>query len=150
MSVVLMGTDRTSIHQPQYCLTGQGWQIEQTEIETVPVDQPHSYQLPVNKLILGKDVAGPNGTPTRIQGLYVYWFVAENRLTAKHGQRMLDMGIEMLRTGVLQRWAYVSCFSICLPGKEQATYDRIKDLIVATVPKFQTAVGPEATLAHNR
>jgi len=56
----------------------------------------------------------------------------------------------MLRTGVLQRWAYVSCFSICLPGKEQATYDRIKDLIVATVPKFQTAAGPEATLAHNR
>ena len=28
MNVVLMGTDRTSIHKPQYCLTGAGFRIE--------------------------------------------------------------------------------------------------------------------------
>jgi hypothetical protein len=149
MNVVLMGTDRTSIHQPQYCLTGQGWQIERTEIETIPIDQPRMYQLPVNKLTVSMEIPGPNGIRTRATGIYVYWFVAENKLTAEHGQRMLDMGLEMLRTGVLQRWAYVSCFSMCYPGHEQATYNRMKSLIAATVPKFQTAAGAETTLARN-
>ena len=27
-TVVLMGTDRTSIHKPDYCLPGQGWVIK--------------------------------------------------------------------------------------------------------------------------
>ena len=31
LSVVLMGTDHTSIHQPQYCLYGQGWTVTNTE-----------------------------------------------------------------------------------------------------------------------
>jgi len=149
VNVVLMGTDRTSIHQPQYCLTGQGYRIEQSEVETVPIDRPRAYQLPVNKLTVSGDFTDRDGRRFQVRGLYVYWFVAENRLTAEHGQRMLDMGLEMLRTGVLQRWAYVSCFSLCLPGQEQATYARMKDLIAATVPEFQTATGNETVLARN-
>ena len=31
MNVVLMGTDRTSLHKPQFCLTGQGWAIDQSK-----------------------------------------------------------------------------------------------------------------------
>lgn len=140
VTVVLMGTDRTSIHQPQYCLTGQGWGIVQSELDNVSIREPHLYQLPVNKLTVSRD---------GILGIYVYWFVAENRLTANHGQRMWDMGLEMLRTGVLQRWAYVSCFSLCRPGQEEATYNRMKQLIAVTVPEFQLATGSGTTLARN-
>ena len=39
-TVVLMGTDRTSIHQPQYCLGGQGWRIMAQEETQVPVERP--------------------------------------------------------------------------------------------------------------
>lgn len=149
MTAVLMGSDRTSIHQPQYCLTGTGWQIDQTEIESIAVNQPRVYQLPVNKLTVSRTVKGDNGVQQQIKGIYVYWFVAENRLTAHHGQRMLDMGLDMLRTGVLQRWAYVSCFSMCYPGQEQETYTRLKELISAAVPEFQITTGEAATLARN-
>jgi len=149
MNVVLMGSDRTSIHKPQYCLTGTGWQIDQTELDTIPIDRPRSYQLPVNKLTVSRTVQGPDGSKVTVHGVYVYWFVAENRLTAHHGQRMIEMGIDMLRTGVLQRWAYVSCFSMCYPGQEQATYGRVKELITAAVPAFQLTTGDAATLARN-
>jgi hypothetical protein len=36
-SVVLMGSDRTSLHKPQYCLRGAGWEIVSTERVTIPV-----------------------------------------------------------------------------------------------------------------
>jgi len=28
VNVVLMGSDRTSMHKPQFCLEGAGWQID--------------------------------------------------------------------------------------------------------------------------
>ena len=32
-NIVLMGTDRTSIHKPEYCLSGQGWRVvEKTKV----------------------------------------------------------------------------------------------------------------------
>ena len=62
---------------------------------------------------------------------------------------MFDMGLDMLRTGVLQRWAYVSCFSICHPGQEEETYKRIKELISAAVPHFQLTTGHATALASN-
>ncbi len=144
MNVVLMGSDRTSIHQPQYCLEGNGLRIERTEVDTIPINQPRTYQLPVKKLTASRMEKG-----VKVQAVYVYWFVAENRLTAEHGQRMIEMGLDMLRTGVLQRWAYVACLSFCYPGQEEATYARIKGLINATVPEFQLTTGEPATLARN-
>jgi len=38
---------------------------------------------------------------------------------------------------VLQRWAYVSYFTACLPGQEDATFARMKALITASVPEIQ-------------
>jgi hypothetical protein len=42
-----------------------------------------------------------------------------------------------IRHGIRQRWAYVSYFTACLPGQEDATVARIKALIAASVPEFQ-------------
>jgi hypothetical protein len=42
-----------------------------------------------------------------------------------------------LRTGILDRWAYVSVFAYGAPGQENAVFDRIKTLIQETVPEFQ-------------
>jgi hypothetical protein len=42
-----------------------------------------------------------------------------------------------LRTGVLQRWAYLSYFAVCAPGQEDAAFERMKNLIVHSVPEYQ-------------
>src|SRR5881397_3683187 len=47
---VLMGKDRTSIHQPQYCLGSQGWQKLSEELMAILIEQPKPYNLPVMKL----------------------------------------------------------------------------------------------------
>ncbi len=95
LSVVLMGTDRTSIHKPQFCLVGQGWSIDRTEETTIPMRQPWPYDLSVMKLTTSKQFADGQGRPVTARGVYVYWFVAENRLTARHSERMWWMAREL-------------------------------------------------------
>jgi hypothetical protein len=47
------------------------------------------------------------------------------------------MARDLMKTGVLQRWAYINYFAPCLPGQEQATFERIKKMIAASAPQFQ-------------
>ncbi|MBI5772137.1 MAG: exosortase-associated EpsI family protein [Verrucomicrobia bacterium] len=141
LSVVLMGTDRTSIHKPQFCLIGQGWTIDRTEAAQIPMMRPLPYSLPVAKLTVTKNFLA-NGQSVTRRGIYVYWFVADKVVSGDGSgrERMWWMAREMIATGVLQRWAYVTCFADCAPGDEEKTYERIKQFIAAATPEFQLAV----------
>ncbi len=143
VTVVLMGTDRTSLHKPQFCLSGSGWRIDDhlSSETSVRLERPCSYDLPVMKLI-ADNVVTIDGQQVPAKGVYVYWFVADNEYTAKHWQRMWWMARDLFRTGVLQRWAYISYFSICPPGQEDATFERMKKLIASSVPEFQLTPPP--------
>ncbi len=144
-SIVLMGRDRTSIHKPQYCLTGQGWRIDRSETTAIRVERPRPYDLAVMKLTATGLSSTAAGETTAARGIYVYWFVADQELTADHFQRMWWMARDLILHGTLQRWAYVSCFSACLPGQEAATYQRMKEFIAAAVPEFQLTTGAVST-----
>ena len=139
--VVLMGADRSSIHKPQYCLNGSGLRIVGTELVAVRVARPHAYDLPVMRLNLRRETRDGNGAPLTQAGVFVYWFVADGELTASHADRMWWMARDMLRTGVLQRWAYVICSAPCAPGMEDATFGQMKEFIAAAAPEFVLAAG---------
>jgi hypothetical protein len=150
LKVVLMGQDRASIHKPQICLPGQGWQIDEpASAEThVRVQRPYEYDLPLVELVLHKtiSVAGQNQTWS---GIYVYWYVADDAVSASTSnfQRMYLMTSRLLRTGVLQRWAYVTCFTVCAPGQEAAAFNRMKPFIAALAPEFHLFPRPKPTTA---
>ncbi len=148
IGIVLMGTDRTSIHQPQYCLTGQGWTIESTDHLKIPMERPCKYDLEVLRLTVSYPEVRPDGTKRLWSGLYVYWFVADGQLTADHGQRMWWMARDLLLHGILQRWAYVSYFTVCVPGQEDAAYARLEKMIQASVPEFQRVPADSTAGAH--
>jgi hypothetical protein len=145
LNVVLMGSSRSSIHKPQICLTGQGWTINDaaSHVEQVPMTRPFPYELPVMRLEASREVQ-LNGQSVLERGIYVYWFVDAERYTAEHAHRMLWMAHDMVFKNELDRWAYVAFFSVCAPGQEQATFDRMKRLIIATVPEFQLVPRPAA------
>lgn len=140
LRVILMGRDRTSLHRPQFCLDGQGWHINgvASHETKLPVSQPFSYELPVIELVASKSFMIDRRTQS-LSGVYVYWYVADDAMSGSASgiERMWWMASKLLRTGVLQRWAYISCFAPCLPGQEQATFERMKSFIVAAVPQFQ-------------
>jgi hypothetical protein len=142
-NVVLMGTDRTSLHKPVFCLEGQGWHIDEnaSSATAVHVEKPYAYDLPVMKFVASR-VLKLNEQEVFYRGVYVYWFVAPGQLTANHWQRMWWMARDLFRSGLLQRWAYVSYFSICRPGEENITFERMKKLIAVSVPEFQLMPEP--------
>jgi hypothetical protein len=136
-TIILMGADRTSIHRPDYCLPGQGWSINSKKAVTIPIGGGHPYELPVMKWMIGKTVEAPDGQKQEVSGVYVFWFVADNEQTVDNIQRMWWLARDLLRTGVLQRWAYVSYFSVCAPGQEDAAFERMGKLIAASAPEYQ-------------
>jgi hypothetical protein len=140
--VVLMGADRTSIHKPQYCLVGQGFSIASEEIDSIRMARPIAYELPVKKLTFKGNVMN-DGKRQDVSGVFVYWFVSDTALSSEHGERMWRMGYDLVRTGVVQRWAYVICMAFTNPGKanEDAAYERLKDFIRASVPEYQLTTG---------
>ncbi len=142
LTVVLMGNDRASIHQPQYCLDAQGWSIKKTERVVVPMDRPIPYGLQANKLTVSNSQKNESGQEQRISGLYVYWFVSGDKLTADPLSGMMwSIARTLMETGVMERWAYVSYFCICLPGQEDAAFARLQEFIRASTPAFQLVPG---------
>jgi hypothetical protein len=140
LSVVLMGSDRTSIHRPDYCMPSQGWEIDNqlTSVQQIPMDSPFPYLLPVNRLISTKEVEDAAGKSQSVRGIYVYWFVDGSHYTEKAWKwKVWYIPHDLIFNGVLERWAYVSMFSSCLPGQEDATFERMKSLITTAVPQFQ-------------
>ncbi len=140
MRIVLMGTDRTSIHKPEFCLTGVGFNIDHNDYDTVRIGGAQPFDMQVRKLLATRETR-VNEHDVVYRGVYYFWFVAENDLTASHEARMVKTAAHLLRTGELQRWAYVSCFVVCAPGGEEAACERVKKFIAASVPEFQLASG---------
>jgi hypothetical protein len=141
VSVVLMGTDRTSIHQPQYCLEGQAWHIERTEQVLLPIDRPFPYELPAMKLTASRVLYGEHHEVKIIRGIYVYWFVTADKIAPDEGTRLWSIARTMVEKGELERWAYIAYFVTCLPGQEKVTYGHLERFIRASVPDFQVVAG---------
>lgn len=143
IDVVLMGSDRTSLHKTEFCLEGQGWRINRNaSCETkVHLDRPYPYELPVMKFIVSREVSA-GGQSRTARGIYVVWFVADDESTPRHWQRMWWMARDLVRTGVLQRWAMISYFSVCAPSQEEAVFARLEKFISASVPEFQMVPRP--------
>jgi hypothetical protein len=136
-TIVLMGADRTSIHKPDYCLPGQGWHIDSKTIVNVPVVGAQTYKLPIAKWIISANFQTLDGQTEKRSGIYAFWFVADNEQTPSFYGYLKRLTFNFFRTGVLQRWAYVSYFSTCAPGQEDATFADMEKLIAASVPEFQ-------------
>ena len=150
VSVVLMGSDRSSIHKPQICMTGQGWTQDGSAsgVENISLDRPFPYHLPVNKLVFSKPIQDREGKMQLVRGIYVYWFVDEDRFTPNEWVRQaLWVPQDLLLHDVLERWAYISYFSACLPGQEQATFERMKKFIAESVPEYQLVPGTKMQTA---
>ena len=90
-SVVMMGTDRTSIHKAEYCLQGQGLHIDEATTDVVHMTQPQPYDLPVIKIVASA-TQEVNGKMLTNKCVYVYWYVTDGALSNDRSgvERMWD------------------------------------------------------------
>ena len=104
-SIILSGAERRSIHRPERCLPSQGWRIDSSHTETIPLAS--GRDLKVTALLLEKHVTLSDGTPFTLRNYYLYWFIGKDVTTPYQTDRILMTYWDMLIHRVNQRWAYV-------------------------------------------
>lgn len=140
-NIILMGNDRSSIHKADYCLAGQGFQPVKKEVVTVTIPGRVPYEMQVAKWTIRGLRQEADGSKREVNGVYVFWFAADGQHTVDNTQRILWYYRDLLTRRTLQRWAYVSYQSFCQPGYEDAAFERMKEVIAASVTEFQTLPG---------
>jgi EpsI family protein len=102
-SIVLSGSDVTSIHRPELCLPGQGWQLTGAEhTESVAIGDATGGELRVMRM----NAIRPFGNGTA-RYIFVYWFVGKGRTTPYHWQRILWTTRDRVLQNRNHRWAYI-------------------------------------------
>jgi EpsI family protein len=152
-SIVLSGAEKRSIHRPERCLPSQGWRIESSQTESIPLESGHT--LEVTALLLNKPATLSNGARITRRSYYVYWFVGKDITTAHAYQRILMTNWDLLVHRVNQRWAYVIVSADITkdwnPNGRNAdqTLALLKQFIHDSVPSFMESEMPANKTASN-
>lgn len=147
VSIVMSGDDMTnSIHRPERCLPAQGWSLQASARQVLPV--AGNKKIEVTKLRDIRMVDRKEGAPPALlRGLNYYWFIGYHDMTPSHLERTgIDLRDRILY-GYNQCWAYVTVASIVTEGwtkngrSEAATAEMTENFIKELVPKLKRPNG---------
>jgi EpsI family protein len=135
-SLVLAGRDVTSIHRPELCLRGQGWEWGGVTVAEIPAA---GHPLKVSRLDAVHAVQAKDGRTGQAQSVFVYWFVGKDRTTPYHWQRILWTTMDRVFHNRNHRWAY---FLINAPVT--TSQDDTMQVITRFVQDLSPALTPDA------
>lgn len=133
MSIVLSGAHRNSIHRPQRCLPGQGFNIREEHTIQVPIeDRSDDLGVHVIENVLG---SVPEDHPDHYN-FYAYWFMDSfGRETPSHYMRMLWLAWDRVIYSKSPRWAYISISGNREPTGREYEED-LKDFVAQLSPRL--------------
>jgi len=106
VSIVISSSEEVSIHRPQMCLTGQGYDIAGEETHAIPLMGHGPLQVRIINLFRRQQV-GENRL-TEIPVFYAYWFVSQRHETPSSAWRIFYATRDRVLYGRVSRWAYIS------------------------------------------
>ncbi|MDD5260594.1 MAG: exosortase-associated EpsI family protein [Methylacidiphilales bacterium] len=139
-TIVLAGGEKRSIHRPEVCLPGQGWNIKSGEV--APITLSDGRRLEVMKLTLEQDVQIGPGHNIKRKCLFLYWFVGKGVTTPLHSWRVFLTSWDRVMRNLNHRWAYVIVSSLVtdnlMPNgrNEQQTLQMLENFISDTAPTY--------------
>lgn len=135
VSVLVSGSEEVSIHRPQICLTGQGYEIVGEKTLRFPVSG-RSEPLDVSILDLRRRYRRSDGSMEESQSSYVYWFVGSNRETHSHLVRMAWTAFDRVVHGRAGRWSYVA-IAYSLPADSPVGRERLETFLRQFYPAIK-------------
>jgi len=145
VAIVLGGNDRRSLHRPEICLVGQGWNIMRRSVKEILIGDK---VLPVMDLELERVDEVKGGEKVRTRAHYLYWWVGKNTSTPYVWKRLLITYKDQLVDNISNRWAYPSVFVYVHPKDGQTDKEaddeaiqRAAKVMNKVVPKFQKQMG---------
>lgn len=145
--IVLSGLESRSIHRPEICLKGQGWNVRSGEVVSVPLKSGATLKAMVLNITRPTNLAKG---PREQEALYAYWFVSRDAETPYHFERIARSNLDLLLHNKSHRWAYVIVMAPVtkgfMPGGKDAaeTLEMIKSFIRESVPYFEKSEMKEA------
>jgi hypothetical protein len=106
VSMVISSSEEVSIHRPQMCLTGQGYEIAGEKTREIILN--HQRLLRIRVLNLFRRWQGQGGRMVEVPGFYAYWFVSPRHETPSSAGRIFYATWDRVVHGQVFRWAYVS------------------------------------------
>jgi EpsI family protein len=143
-SIVLEGSDVTSIHRPELCLTGQGWRLEREHVERIPIGTTPGGSLRVSCMDAKRTITLPQGN-TESRAVFAYWFVGKDRLTPYHWQRILLTTKDRVLFNRNARWAYFLIYAPLTTEKEGKVENRTGAETVELISRFVQDIFPTLT-----
>lgn len=140
LQIVLSGGDRRSIHRPETCLPGQGWNILSNQPEEIELKD--GRVLRVQKLRLGRDVEIPGLGRRTMTMIFLYWYVGSGMTTNSQLERIIRSNLDLLLHNRVHRWAYVIVSSPVLAGlspeglSELDTMKWLKEFVQEVLPQI--------------
>lgn len=131
-SIVLSGSDRSSLHRPIVCIRSQAFTVENDTHIDVPIDGREPLQVRIY------DLASQMQDGKTGHSYFAFWYVGKDRETTSHFKRMFWMGVERLIENEANRWAYVS-----VTGSRAATGDAHHAEIKEFIGDFYPAIRKE-------
>lgn len=138
--IVLSGGQRRSIHRPEICLPGQGWNVRGGN--AIPIEMPDGSTLDVMKLDLSRPISMKDGQTINLRTVFLYWFVGKNTTTPYHWQRILQTSYDRVAHNLNHRWAYVVVSSPITADfspqglNEEQTVEELKQFVRKAAPQF--------------
>jgi len=131
--IVLSGGEKRSIHRPEICLPGQGWNIKSGEV--IPIKLNNGDTLKVTKLIIARPTETQPGVRREFRMVFLYWFVGKNMTTPYHWMRLFHANWDRVVNNTNHRWAYVIASAPILEGftptgkNEEQTLQMLKGFV---------------------
>lgn len=129
VTIVLSGRERASIHRPEVCLSGPGNEITGARTVTIPIPG----RAPLSVRLLTARYTAPGGAVS--YSYFAYWFVARDRETSSHVQRLFWMSADRILHGVTRRWAYISIAGTMRPGSDDYV-EELKTFAAGLAPQL--------------
>ena len=142
-SLVLAGREATSIHRPELCLPGQGWNIQGEHTESIPVVAAQRGRLKVMRMNAVENVKLSNGQVLQQRAVFVYWFVGKDRVTPYHWQRILWTAEDRVLHNTNHRWAYFLVYAPLMKAQSPLNVESSEDERMQTIKRFVQDMYPE-------
>ncbi|NQT82199.1 exosortase-associated EpsI family protein [bacterium] len=111
VTVVISGADKRSLHRPERCMQGQGWQIALRDRLSLSLSGGAGKKLEVTRLVMRQVWLTPQQEKRETEGVALYWYMSSERVTGRNLKRLLWGWWDRVFRGVDYRWSYAILFS---------------------------------------
>jgi exosortase len=143
-TLVMSGPITRSLHEPDVCLPGQGWQILGSELVDVTLADGRVIQASVR--FLQAEASGPGGREIT-RAVNLFWYQGMDVASASYDGHVLLGYRDSVFRNVDHRWGMCSFFIQMVGSGEGAMFGLMEELVMQEqLKQFVSQIGPEILL----